>query len=146
MGRRRATAAAGAVPLDGAVALVGFGGGLDPTLRAGQVLVATEVRTSDGSVAAISLPGAEMLAAALRRAGLDVVTGPLVSSPRLVRGAGRAALAAAGARVVDMESAWFLGALVSRGVDPRRLAAVRVVADTAGHRLASPATVTGGLR
>jgi 4-hydroxy-3-methylbut-2-enyl diphosphate reductase len=85
-----------------------------------------------------------VLAAALRRAGVDAVTGALVSSPRLVRGEARSVLAAGGARVVDMESAWFLGELVRRGVDPRRLAAVRVVADTAGHHLVSAATVTGG--
>jgi 4-hydroxy-3-methylbut-2-enyl diphosphate reductase len=145
MGPKRAAAAAASVA-GGAVTVVGFGGGLDPALRAGQVLVATEVRASDGSVPVVALPGADVLAAALRRAGLDVLTGPLVSSPRLVRGEVRSTLAAAGARAVDMESAWFLDALVQRGIDPRRLAAVRVVVDTAGHRLASPATVTGGLR
>ena len=82
MGRRRAVAAASSVPVDGAVAIAGFGGGLDPALRPGQVLVASEVRAHDGSLAPLALPGAAVLAAALRRAGVDAVTGPLVSSAR----------------------------------------------------------------
>ena len=41
-----------------------------------------------------SCPAPRVLAAALRRAGFDVVTGPLVSSPRLVAGRRPAALAA----------------------------------------------------
>jgi 4-hydroxy-3-methylbut-2-enyl diphosphate reductase len=146
MGPRHAAATGQTTATDRAVAVVGFGGGLDHALRAGQVLVASEVRASDGSVAMVELPGASVLAAALERAGFDVVTGPLVSSPLLVRSEGRAALTLAGDRVVDMESAWYLDALTRRGVDPRRLAAVRVVADTADHHLVSPATFTGGLR
>ena len=56
---------------DEPVAIAGVAGGLDPSLRPGQVVVATEVigrRTTP-------LPGAMLLAAQLRRAGLDVVTG-----------------------------------------------------------------------
>jgi 4-hydroxy-3-methylbut-2-en-1-yl diphosphate reductase len=134
------------VGADGAVVVAGLGGGLDPALRAGQVVVATEVLAADASVSPLVLPGATLLAAALRRRGFDVVTGPLVSSPRLVRTQGRAALMTTGAIAVDMESAWLLAALARRGVDARQLAAVRVVADTATHRLASVATVAGGAR
>jgi len=51
------------------------------------------------------VPSAPLLAGALRRLGLTVHVGPIVCTPRLVSGAGRAALAATGALAVDMESA-----------------------------------------
>jgi 4-hydroxy-3-methylbut-2-enyl diphosphate reductase len=131
---------------DGALAVVGFAGALDGALRPGQVVVATEVRTSDGSIAPIELPSAPLLAVALRRAGLDVVTGRVIATPRVTNGAGRDALVATGAIAVEMESPWLFEPLVRAGVDARRLAVVRVVSDTPSHRLVSPATVTGGTR
>ncbi|HKA04191.1 MAG TPA: 4-hydroxy-3-methylbut-2-enyl diphosphate reductase [Acidimicrobiales bacterium] len=131
---------------DTAVAVVGFAGALDSALRPGQVVVATEVRTSDASVAPIELPSAPPLAVALRRAGLDVVTGPVIATPRLTNGGARDTLVATGAIAVEMESPWLLEPLVRAGVDARRLAVVRVISDTPSHRLVSPATVTGGTR
>jgi 4-hydroxy-3-methylbut-2-enyl diphosphate reductase len=109
------------------VAVTGVAGGTRPELRPGTVLVASEVR-GEGSV--WTLPSAPLLAGALRRAGLPVVVGPLVSSDTLVRGEGRDRLAHEGALGVDMETAAVLGALGPLGERP--LAVARVVADTAG--------------
>jgi len=114
-----------------AIAVAGVAGALDPRLRPGDVVVADEVRGPDGVTH--RLPAAPLVAAALRRAGLRVHIGPIACSGRIVAAA-RESLAAGGALAVDMESAWL--------VDGRRPAVVvRVVADTSGDRLLSPATV-----
>ncbi|MHB1486699.1 MAG: 4-hydroxy-3-methylbut-2-enyl diphosphate reductase [Acidimicrobiales bacterium] len=118
-----------------AVALVGVAGGLDPDLRAGQVVVATEVRLADGSLAR-ALPGADRIAHDLRQTGIDVRTGPIVSSPRVVRERERAELAATGGVAVDMESAWLADQLPGRPV-----AVVRSISDTSGDGM-----VLGGIR
>jgi 4-hydroxy-3-methylbut-2-enyl diphosphate reductase len=146
MGPKRAAARGRSLDLgDGALAVVGFGGGLDPALRAGQVVVATEVRTLDGVIAPLLLPSGAILANELVRAGVDAVAGPVVCVPRLVGAPKRDALRASGAIAVEMESAWLLDELVRAGADPRRLAVVRAISDVSTHRLASPATVSGGV-
>ncbi len=98
-------------------------------------MVATEVRTTDGS-APVVLPGAELVASELRRAGVAVRTGPIVSVDHVVRAAERAELVASGALAVDMESAAVLAALPSHP-----LVVVRAVADTAER-----GPVRGGIR
>jgi 4-hydroxy-3-methylbut-2-enyl diphosphate reductase len=133
MGPRRArTAAADAarLPTD-AVAVAGFCGALDPALRPGDVVVASELRGPGGAIRAC--PNASLLAAALRRRGLRVHEGPIVSTTRLVRGAGRARLHATGAIAVDMESAWLAAA-----AGERPFAVVRAVLDTPARELANP--------
>ena len=138
MGQAKATAAGAglaALPSSRAVALVGVAGGLDPDLRVGQLVVATEVRSVDGSIVR-SLPGAERIAHDLRQKGIDVRTGPIVSSPHLVRAGQRADLAATGALAVDMESAWLADQLPDRP-----LAIVRSISDTADQGM-----VLGGMR
>nr|WP_308127807.1 4-hydroxy-3-methylbut-2-enyl diphosphate reductase [Frankia sp. CiP3] len=107
-----------------AVALVGLGGGLASGVKPGDVVVADEVRTSDGSVSA-RCPSAPLLAGELRRAGLTVHVGPVVSVPRLAIGTARAELAATGAIAVDMESAQ-----IAPGANGVPLAIVRVIVDT----------------
>ena len=87
---RRAAARAATVPGE-AVAVVGLAGGLEPSLRAGDLVVASEVRGPEGSMAC---PGAQALAMLLQRRGLRVRVGPVLSSPRLVRGETRAELRA----------------------------------------------------
>jgi 4-hydroxy-3-methylbut-2-enyl diphosphate reductase len=78
----------------------------------------------------------------LRRAGLRVHTGPIVSVPRVARGAEREQLAATGAVAVDMESAW-----LARGATGRPWAVVRTIVDTPGRELHRPvATAAGALR
>jgi 4-hydroxy-3-methylbut-2-enyl diphosphate reductase len=138
MGQAKATAAGAglaALPSSRAVAVVGVAGGLDPDLRVGQLVVATEVRSVDGSIVR-SLPGAERIAHDLRQKGIGVRTGPIVSSPHLVRAGQRAELAAAGALAVDMESAWLADQLPDRP-----LAVVRSISDTADQGM-----VLGGMR
>nr|WP_237703093.1 MULTISPECIES: 4-hydroxy-3-methylbut-2-enyl diphosphate reductase [Protofrankia] len=112
-----------------AVALVGLGGGLGPGVKPGDVVVADEVRTADGSVSARCL-SAPLLAGELRRAGLTVHVGPVVSVPRLAVGTARTELAATGAIAVDMESAQ-----VAPGANGVPLAIIRVVVDTAEQPL-----------
>jgi 4-hydroxy-3-methylbut-2-enyl diphosphate reductase len=138
MGPRRARAAAAAAARTDAdaVAIAGFCGGLDPALRPGDLVVATELRGPDGTVAC---PTATLVAGALRRRGLAVHEGPLASTSRLVRGAARAELRATGAIAVDMESAWLAAAAAGRP-----LAVVRAVLDTPARELHNPFAVAGG--
>jgi 4-hydroxy-3-methylbut-2-enyl diphosphate reductase len=143
MGPRRARRAASDLAAEcrgaQAVAVAGFCGGLDPSMRPGDVVVATEVRGPNGSVA---LPAAPLLASAIARLGLRVHEGPLVSVDHVVRGEERARLATVeGAVAVDMETAW----LIATASD-RPHAVVRVVVDTAERELKSVATIPGGVR
>ncbi|HET7173379.1 MAG TPA: 4-hydroxy-3-methylbut-2-enyl diphosphate reductase [Nocardioidaceae bacterium] len=133
---KAAAAKAGAGPrlrTSDAVIVAGIAGGIHPSLRPGDVVVASEVRGGPNPVAC---PSAALLAARLRRDGLTVHVGPVVSSDHVVTGAERAALAAGGALAVDMESAWLLGA-----AEAPAAACVRVVADVAAAPLLRPATV-----
>jgi 4-hydroxy-3-methylbut-2-enyl diphosphate reductase len=107
---------------DGPIVLVGFGGGLDRSQRAGDVVVATEIRHPGGQV---PLPGAPALLASLRDAGLVASGGPIWCSTHIVRGSQRAALAAAGAVAVDMESA-----AVVEACGAERVVVARVIVDT----------------
>jgi len=106
------------------VALVGVAGGLAPQLQPGDLVIASELRSTESSDSR-SLPGMGFLAAEFRRAGLGVLTGPLVSSPRYVRAGERKALADSGAVAVDMESAWVMGSLPKNP-----LAVIRSISDT----------------
>jgi len=137
--RARAAAARAARTRADAVAVAGFCGALDPALEPGDLVVATEVRGPSGTVAC---PTASLLAGALRRRGLTVHEGPVVSTTRLVRGADRARLHATGAIACDMESAWLAGAAADRP-----FAVVRAVVDTPARELHDPrAMAAGGLR
>jgi 4-hydroxy-3-methylbut-2-enyl diphosphate reductase len=138
MGPRRAAAAAAAAARSDAdaIAVMGFCGALDPALRPGDLVVAGELRGPDGS---LPVPTAPLLAGALRRRGMRVHVGPVVSAPRLVRGPERARLHATGAIAADMESAWLAGAAAGRP-----LAIVRAVTDTPARELANPIALARG--
>jgi 4-hydroxy-3-methylbut-2-en-1-yl diphosphate reductase len=144
MGPARARAAAGrwiaaAGPAQrAALAVAGLGAGLDPGLRPGDVVVATEVRGPDGVLAC---PSAALLEQALRGRGLHARLGPLVSVDHLVRGAERARLHAEGAIAADMESAFLAAA-----ARPVPVAVLRVVVDSPGRELSRPGIVLDGPR
>ena len=120
-----------------AVAVVGFAGALIPGMRAGDVIVATEVRDQEHTVVC---PSAELLARALGRLGLRVHRGPVACTDHVVRDAERHRLAESGAVAVDMESA-----ALARAARGAPLIVVRVVVDTPGHRWVSPHTLTRGV-
>jgi 4-hydroxy-3-methylbut-2-enyl diphosphate reductase len=122
----------------GALAVAGTGGGLTDDVRPGDLVVATGV--TDGSTAT-ACPSAALLAGELRRAGLTVRTGPVVSVERLAGGRERARAVDAGALAVDLESAWLAAAAGGRPV-----AVVRAISDTPQRPLRSPAALAGGLR
>jgi 4-hydroxy-3-methylbut-2-enyl diphosphate reductase len=106
--------------------LVGTCGAADPTLRAGDVVVATELRHRRSTI-----PVDAGIAEHLRH--LNPHLGPLVTVDGI---AGPEERAAQGdALAVDMESFW---------VEPS--AVVRVVVDEAGLRLVHPKTLLGGVR
>ena len=107
--------------------------GSTPTLRAGQVVVADRVRTTDGIVAPCRCraPSAGRRAAAGRARRRHRPA--RVVAPRSC-GRGQRPALADGRRAGRRHGVGVAARrLVRRGVDPRRLAVVRVVADTAGH-------------
>jgi 4-hydroxy-3-methylbut-2-enyl diphosphate reductase len=108
--------------------LVGTCGAVEPSLRAGDVVVATELRHREST-----RPVDAGIAETLRAHGIDARLGPVVTVDRI---AGPRERAAQGdALAVDMESFW---------VEPT--AVVRVVVDEAGRRLVHPMTLVAGVR
>jgi 4-hydroxy-3-methylbut-2-en-1-yl diphosphate reductase len=126
-----------------AVVVAGVAGGLDPSLRPGDVFIASEVRDEHGRTV---LRAAAPLVAELRRSGLRVRTGPMVSTDHVVHGVKeRERLAATGALAVDMESSAVVRAL-GRDADRVPVAVVRVIVDTAHSPVARLATIPAGAR
>ncbi len=138
MGPSRARiAAARALAVDArAVAVVGVCAGIDPRLRPGDVVCATELRRE--GAARVEVPGSATLAAEVRRRGLRVHVGAVRSTDRLT---GPAERNGSDALAVDMESAW-----LAEGAGERPLAVLRVVADAAGRRLYDPRMLVDGSR
>ena len=136
-GARSAALRAARIPAD-AVAVVGFCGAVVGGLRAGDVVVASEVRGPEGVTACESVPVVTALAAL----GITrVQVGPVVSADHLVRGAERTVLAREGAVAVDMESAW-----LARAAAGKPFAVLRVVLDTPAREIYRPlVTLAGGL-
>ena len=117
----------------GAMVVMGTAAGLTDDLSPGDLVVATEV--SDGETT-VALPGADLLAAELRRAGLSARAGRLITVPKLVKSADRLRLATGGYLAADMETAALLGA-----ADGRPVAVIRAVSDTGF----GPGMVGGGI-
>jgi 4-hydroxy-3-methylbut-2-enyl diphosphate reductase len=138
MGPERSAAAAAHLGAGGgrAVLVAGVAGAVAPGMRAGDVVVADEVRGPDGRIA---VPTAAPLAAALRGLGLTVHVGPILSSPVLTTGAARGAARTTGALAVDMESAWLAPAAAGGP-----FAVVRTIVDTPELPLARPGTPVRG--
>jgi 4-hydroxy-3-methylbut-2-enyl diphosphate reductase len=124
---------------EGPVAVAGVCGGVREGLRAGDVVVATSVRTEDGGEHA--LPGAAVLATAVRKLGLPCTTGAILSVERLARDARTAAGEHGDVVAVDMESAWLV-----RAAGDGPVAVLRVVADTGGRPVVHPRTLVDGTR
>ncbi len=130
MGPRRARAAA-ALGGERPALIAGICGALDPSLEPGDVILASELRTPERTLAC---PDPTVLAGVLRRGGLRVHVGPILSSSGLIFGERRRELARAGALAVDMESAW----LADEG-RAETLITLRVVLDTPHHEFHRPA-------
>jgi 4-hydroxy-3-methylbut-2-enyl diphosphate reductase len=113
--------------------VMGTAAGLSDDLSPGDLVVAAEVTDGETTVA---LPGADLLAAELRRAGLTARAGRLITVQKLVKSAQRARLAADGYLAADMETAALLGAANGRPV-----AVIRAVSD-AGF---GPGMIGGGI-
>jgi 4-hydroxy-3-methylbut-2-en-1-yl diphosphate reductase len=122
-----------------AVGVAGLCGAVDPSLRAGDVVLGTELRSEDGT--SIACPDSSLLAEPLRGTGLRVTTGTLYTASRILGRDERLALRDQGVTAVDMESAW-----IAEAAGGRPLAVLRVVVDTADRRLASPRTLAAGVR
>jgi 4-hydroxy-3-methylbut-2-enyl diphosphate reductase len=120
-----------------ALAVVGVAGALVPGYQAGDLVVATEVRSASGTV---PCPSAGPLAEALRDRGFRVHTAALVTVDHVVHGAERSRLAECGAVAVDMESSVLLGT-----AGGRPSVVVRAVVDTPERPLLRPATLPGGV-
>jgi 4-hydroxy-3-methylbut-2-enyl diphosphate reductase len=131
--RARKSAGQGTPHPFGAMIVMGTAAGLSDDLSPGDLVVASEVTDGETTVA---LPGADLLAAELRRAGLPARAGRLITVQKLVKSAQRARLAADGYLAADMESAALLGA-----ADGRPAAVIRAVSD-AGF---GPGMVGGGI-
>jgi 4-hydroxy-3-methylbut-2-enyl diphosphate reductase len=134
---RRAARRAARSPAD-AVAVAGFCGALAGGLRAGDLVVASEVRGPDG----VTVCASALLVAALADLGMARVhVGPVASVDHVVHGAEREVLAGEGSLAVDMESAW-----LAEAAGGRPFAVLRVVLDTPAREVYRPlATLAGGV-
>jgi 4-hydroxy-3-methylbut-2-en-1-yl diphosphate reductase len=117
----------------GAMVVMGTAAGLADDLRPGDLVVASEV--TDGETT-IELPGANLLAAELRRAGLPARPGKITTVHKLIKSSERSRLSADGSIAADMESAALVAASGGRPV-----AVIRAISD-GGF---GPGMVTGGL-
>jgi 4-hydroxy-3-methylbut-2-enyl diphosphate reductase len=134
---RAAAFVAAGIPAD-AVAVVGFCGAVAGGLRAGDVVVASEVRGPVG----VTVCDVGPVVAVLEAQGIARISvGPIASADHVVHGAERGELAARGVLAADMESAW-----LATGAAGRPLAVVRVVLDTPSREIYRPlAALAGGL-
>jgi 4-hydroxy-3-methylbut-2-enyl diphosphate reductase len=117
----------------GGMVVMGTAAGLDDDLKPGDLVVATEVTDGERTV---RLPGADMIAGELRRAGLSARAGKIRTVGSLVKASQRAELAADGSLAADMESLPLVAA-----ADGRPAAVIRAVSDIG----IGPGMVTGGL-
>jgi 4-hydroxy-3-methylbut-2-enyl diphosphate reductase len=132
IGARRATRAAGQLTdtLNRTILIAGFCGALDPELKPGDIVLATELRSPTKTTVC---EDPQTLADALCKAGLRARIAPILSSNRIELGDRRTALHRTGAVAVDMESAPIAEKL---GTDS--LVTMRVVLDTPRQELYRP--------
>lgn len=126
----------------GPLLVAGVCGALTNELAAGDLVVASEIIDASGRRTACH--ASVFLVGALRRAGLRVHHGPVLTTDHLVDTvAERRRLASTGAIAVDTESG-----LLARGADADagRAVVLRAVVDTPSRPLRGPGTITGGMR
>ncbi len=113
-----------------AVISTGCGGGLDPELRPGDVVVASEVRGEGAGSIPVDEDWTLRLRRAAERAGLGARSGPIYSSGAILDTAAskRAVRSASGAIAVEMEAAAIAAAARRAGLP---FAAVRAILDGA---------------
>jgi len=138
--RARIAAARGLAVEDArGVAVAGVCAAVAPGLRAGDVVLGSELRRNgDGTVSA---PASRLLTAAIRRRGLRTHVGTVASVDRIAGPAERRYLAEDGVTAVDMESAWLAEAAAGRP-----LAVLRVVVEEADRELYDPRSAAAGVR
>ena len=127
----------GRVDATGPVLVAGVAGALTNQLRPGDLVVAEELRTADSTTPSHA---AALLLGALRRLGLPVHLGPLLSREHITDGRHRAAAAATGALAVDTESAY-----LARHAPAGQTVALRAIVDTADAPLLRPGTAWRGI-
>jgi 4-hydroxy-3-methylbut-2-enyl diphosphate reductase len=141
------TGRAEGLPRGGPVLVAGVAGALADDLRPGDLVVATEVwrdasdNASDNGDrrARVTCPAAPIVAGALRRSGLRVHTGPIVTVDRVVHDPDRRRrLGETGALAVDTESALLAAPDGSTTV-------VRAIVDTPDQPLLRPGTASRGV-
>jgi 4-hydroxy-3-methylbut-2-enyl diphosphate reductase len=122
---------------DEPVLVAGVAGALTDRIAPGDLVVASEVRQGDHVVPSHA---AALVAGELRRAGLTVHVGPIVTGDRVVESArDRAELADSGALAVDTESALIAG-------DGGHSVVVRAIVDTANQPLLRAGMPLRGIR
>jgi 4-hydroxy-3-methylbut-2-enyl diphosphate reductase len=121
------------------VALSGTANGLVPALLPGDLVVATELRSTDGTPPR-PLPSAALLAGDLRRLGFRVVTGPVVSTATAPSPGEVAALARDGAVAWDMESSWVAHQLAGHPFAVVRSITGSAPSETTSREVAAPVT------
>jgi 4-hydroxy-3-methylbut-2-enyl diphosphate reductase len=117
----------------GGMVVMGTSAALAADLKPGDLIVATEVTDGERTV---KLPGADMIAGELRRAGLSARAGKVRTVSSLVKSSQRSLLAADGSLVADMESLPLVA-----GAAGRPVAVIRAVSDGG----VGPGMVAGGL-
>jgi 4-hydroxy-3-methylbut-2-en-1-yl diphosphate reductase len=117
--------------------VAGVAGALVDDVRPGDLVVASSVARAGSRVSCAAAP---FLAGALRREGLTVHMGGVLSTENVVDGNDRAALAATGAIAIDTESAY-----LARDVPARQLAVVRAIVDTPTYPLRRLGTAWRGI-
>jgi 4-hydroxy-3-methylbut-2-en-1-yl diphosphate reductase len=131
LGARRTGMGVREAAVDGrAVVIGGLCGAVDPSLRPGDLVIASEVRVegNEGEPIRCATDLAEVLGARV---------GPIVSLDHVAGPAERATLG--DALAVDMESYWLV-----RSAGDRPVTVVRAVVDRAGRRLLDPRTLVAG--
>lgn len=122
---------------DDPVLVAGVAGALTNRIAPGDLVVATEIRRGRQTVPSHA---ADLVAGELRRAGLTVHTGPLITTDHIVESTDeRSALAASGAIAVDTESALIAGGAGGCVV-------VRAIVDNAEQPLLRAALPLRGIR